>query len=303
MSDSSEKCPEQGYCVTIGNFDGVHLGHAFLLRVALEAAAERGLAFRLVTFWPHPRLVLKPPQPHSPLTSREERWRLLKSLGAADILEIPFTQELASLGAGDFVTRHLLPMPLRHLVVGHDFSLGRGREGGFGLLSRLGEKWGFSIEQAPPYRPGGEILCSTRLRGHIAAGDVERAAGELGRPFAIAGRVGHGFGRGRCLGFPTANLEGMETVIPGDGVYAAWAFFDGAKHPAVVNIGKNPTFGAEKRTVEAFVLDGAHALYGKPMRLEFAARLRNEERFASAEKLAAQIAGDIGRARAILAAT
>ena len=292
----------QGTGVTIGNFDGVHLGHQALVRRTLETCAAGGLDCVVVTFQPHPRTVLTPERPHAPLSTRAERFALLERLGVRHILELPFTRELAALPPEAFVRDYLLPLKPRELVVGHDFTLGRGRSGHPELLQRLGADLGFRVEQVPAVLAGHEPVSSTRLRRCLADGDVSLARRLLGRPYAVAGTVAHGEGRGTGLGFPTANLEGAATLLPGGGVYATRARIGGQNFDAVTNIGHKPTFGGKRLTVESFLLDADGDFYGAELALEFVARLRGEQRFADAAALARQISADVTRARSVLAA-
>ncbi|MBD5646192.1 MAG: bifunctional riboflavin kinase/FAD synthetase [Desulfovibrio sp.] len=287
--------------VTIGNFDGVHLGHQALVRRTLEACAAAGLDGVVVTFRPHPRTVLTPERPHAPLSTRAERFALLERLGVRHILELPFTPALAALPPEAFVRDYLLPLHPRELVVGHDFTLGRGRSGHPELLQRLGERLGFRVEQVPAVLAEGGPVSSTRLRHCLAEGDVALARRLLDRPYAVAGTVAHGEGRGTGMGFPTANLEGAATLLPGNGVYATRARVGGRSFDAVTNIGHKPTFGGDRLTVESFLLDAEGDFYGADLALEFVGRLRGERRFPDAEALARQIGADVTRARGLLA--
>ena len=292
----------EGTGVTIGKFDGVHLGHQALVRRTLEACADDGLDCVVVTFAPHPRTVLTPERPHTPLTTRAERFALLERLGVRHILELPFTRDLAAQPPEAFVRDFLLPLHPRHLVVGHDFTLGRGRSGHPELLRELGLGLGFAVEQVPAVMARGEPVSSTRLRRSLAEGDVAVAQRLLGRPYALTGTVAHGEGRGRHLGFPTANLEGAATLLPANGVYATRALCGGRRFDAVTNIGRKPTFGGDRLTVESFLLDAGGDFYGQDLRLEFLGRLRGEQRFADADALSRQIAADVAAARSLLAA-
>lgn len=290
-----------GSAVTIGNFDGVHLGHQALIRRTLQVAAEAGLTPVVMTFWPHPRQVLFPERGHMPLTSREDRFALLEALGVPAVLELPFTRELAALDAGTFVRDMLEPMGLRRLVVGYDFTLGRNRGGQVSVLRELGALTGFSVEQLDPVVVEGTVVSSTSLRGLIGQGDVGRAALLLDRYHSFSGEVVHGDGRGAGLGFPTANQRKPEVVLPVDGVYATRASMDGHVWPAVTCVGRKPTFGENELGVETFLLEDGQNLYGRVMRLEFIARVRGEERFASVEALKQRIALDVKEARELLA--
>lgn len=290
-----------GAAVTIGNFDGVHLGHQALIRRTLEVSAREGLTPVVMTFWPHPRQVLFPERGHMPLTTREDRFALLEGLGVPFVLELPFTRELASLDAGTFVQTILEPMRLRRLVVGYDFTLGRNRGGQVSVLRELGALTGFTVEQLEPVLVEGTVVSSTSLRGLIGQGDVARAAKLLGRFHGFCGEVVHGEGRGAGLGFPTANQRKPEVVLPVEGVYATRATLDGHTWPAVTCVGRKPTFGDNELGVETFLLEDGQDLYGRMMRLEFVARVRGEERFASVDALKQRIAQDVKDARSLLA--
>lgn len=287
-------------CVTIGNFDGVHLGHQSLISLARQIAANEELDFFLITFWPHPREVVKNAVAHRSLLGRVEKKRILKLAGVERIIELPFTHELAAQSAAEFVARELIPLDIAKLVIGHDFSLGHEREGNAARLSEIGRISGFDVVQAPAFSIGGVSVSSTLVRDAIQAGDVARAASFLGRRHFVNGKVAHGYGRGGELGFPTANLAEPDALLPGNGVYATLASIDGKTFNSVTNIGYNPTFGNASLSVETFFLDANLDLYGKGLRLEFVELLRQERKFASASDLAGQIARDVDAARAIL---
>lgn len=288
--------------LTIGNFDGVHLGHQALIRRTVAVARAAGLRALVMTFWPHPRAVLGDGQAPPPLTTRAERRRRIMALGIDDLLELPFTPDLAITSPEEFVRQRLLPLNVRELLIGHDFSLGRGRTGGPEVLRALGERYCFGLEQLEPVRCGGDIVSSSRIRRCVAEGDVATAAALLGCRHVCEGRIEHGLGRGAGLGFPTANLTPPETLLPPPGVYAARAVVEGLPGPrqAVTNIGRNPTFAGAALTVESFLPDTDGDLYGRMLRLEFVERLRDERRFSGPEELTEQIARDVARARRLL---
>ena len=290
-----------GTGITIGNFDGVHLGHQALIQHTRDICQQKNLTCVLLTFWPHPRVVVTPHKPHAPLNTREERLRLLGTLGIPHVLELPFDRDLAALSPTDFVEHCLMPLRMRHLAIGYDFSLGRGRSGHVDVLREIGSSHGFSVTQLPPVIAEGAIVSSTRLRDYIARGDVWGAAHLLGRWHGFAGSVIHGDGRGTGLGFPTANLLPPDSLLPCEGVYASLLEADGQRHFAVSNVGRKPTFGGSPLGVESFLPDvDAIDLYGQQVRLEFVARLRGEQRFASVEALRTQIVQDVGEARKII---
>lgn len=286
-------------CVTIGNFDGVHLGHQALVGRAAEQAARRGLECVAVTFWPHPRTVLRASLPHRPLSTREEREGLLRLFGADRVLELVFDEEMAAMSPARFIHVHLKPLGLEHMVVGHDFSLGRGASGNFAHLQSVAAQEGFSVERIEALNVDGSPASSTRLRDFLDAGNVADAARLLGRPYALEGPVVSGFGRGRGIGFPTANMKPPAKMLPANGVYAARAAIGGKTYPAVTNIGRRPTFDDGPVSVESFLLGAAGDLYGQTLGLEFIEYLRPERRFENAGELAAQIASDAERAREI----
>lgn len=288
-------------CATIGNFDGVHIGHRVLIARTRYMAARRNMLNMVVTFWPHPLSVLAgrhtPPQ----LTTREQRRLLLERLGVNILLELPFTRELAACTPETFLRELLMPMGLAELVIGYDFSLGKGRAGNYDVLKALGERLGFGVEQVPPVIVNGAVVSSTRVRDLLQKGDVWELRPLLGRFHFLSGAIIHGYGRGEGLGFPTANLEVPDVLLPRRGVYAAWADCGDAIRPAVTNIGVNPTFGNDRVSVESFLPDTDINLYNRQINLHFVQRLRDEQRFASVEELKARIARDVDLARRILA--
>lgn len=289
-------------CLTIGNFDGVHLGHKALIDFCKQIANAERIDFALITFWPHPRVLLQGAESHTPLSSRQNKLELLRNAGAQHIIELPFTRELASLSPDEFIAQYLLPLKLHTLIIGHDFVLGHKRAGTARVLEQIGKSEDFKVLQAPPFHMDGEPVSSTRLRKAIAAGEMKKAAAMLGRNYEITGNVGHGYGRGKTLGFPTANLENISELLPPPGVYVTFAKYNGVRHQAVTNIGSNPTFGNKQVTVETFLLDTSQNLYNQNMSLEFVSFLRPEHKFASHDELSKQINCDISQAREILAA-
>ena len=293
--------PRQETVLTIGVLDGVHLGHQELIGYLRRQALARDYLPGVVTFRNHPLDVLSP-QTHLPrLTSLEERTRLLQGLGIELIVPLSFTPDLAQLAAGDFVALLQKYLKMRGLVIGPDFALGRGREGDVSALHSLGKERGFWVDVIPPKVINGEVVSSTSIRQALAKGDMSKGKRLLGRPYALSGQVGHGAGRGRQLGFPTANLEiNSRQALPADGIYATRAYVAGHTYPSVTNIGTRPTFGEGQRTVEVYLLDFEGALYTQELRLELIERLRAEKRFSNPEELKAQISRDVEQARSIL---
>ena len=311
---------EQGVCVVIGNFDGVHRGHLALL----DAAGKSGLPVVVVTFSPHPREVLSSSAPPR-LLSTEDRLQLLSSAGARHTLLIAFTREFAALETDVFVRAILCDrLKMRQLVIGHDFSLGKGRAGNGDRLRELGTAWGFKVVQLPCLLTAEGIpVSSTRIRDCLGAGDVQGAANLLGRAHSVRGTVVHGFRRGHDLGFPTANLDpsvpGMEAIgLALPGVYATRVVIPGPDGvlppislttrpvgplengacvlPAVTSVGHNKTFGRNALSVETHIPNFSRELYDLPIELAFLHRLRDERKFNGIEELKAQIRRDTDEA-------
>jgi riboflavin kinase/FMN adenylyltransferase len=293
--------PSQETVLTIGVFDGVHLGHQQLIDYLKRQALVRDYLPGVVTFRNHPLEVLSP-HTHLPrLTSLEERIRLLQKLGIELIVPLSFTPELAQLSARDFVALLQKHLKMRGLVIGPDFALGRDREGDLSVLHSLGKERGFWVDVVPPKVINGEVVSSTSIRQALAKGDTTKIKRLLGRPHALIGQVGHGAERGRQLGFPTANLEiNSSQALPSDGVYATKAHVAGHSYPSVTNIGTRPTFGEGERTVEVYLLDFEGRLYSQEIRVELIEQLRAEKRFSSPEELKNQISRDVQQARSIL---
>ncbi len=291
--------------VTMGSFDGVHLGHARLLQTLVESARAEAAPAVVVTFFPHPSVVLRGRQPALYITTVEEKADLLHQQGVDHVIALHFDQQLAAVTASDFLQRMLTELRMRRLYIGEDFALGHGREGNRHFLLQHSLQGGFQVEVVPPLLIDGEVVSSTRVREALRSGDVARARRYLGRPFVIPGKVMRGAGRGRRLGIPTANLEiWEERAYPGRGVYACWAEGMGERWQAVTNIGFRPTFEQDtpKPIIEAHLLDLDRDLYDRELRLVFIERLRDERRFDGPEALREQIARDIVRARGVLAA-
>ncbi len=289
--------------VALGNFDGVHLGHQELVRQLRERSAAERLPAVALTFDPHPLTVLAPARAPVPLTTLDERARLLRAAGLDGVVALPFTEELSQCPAEEFARRYLAEwLRARWVAVGDGFRFGRGRAGDAALLAREGEQLGFGVLVVPPVLEGGLPVSSTRVREALGSGAVEVAARLLGRPHRLRGHVVEGARRGRTLGFPTANLVPPGVALPADGVYAGWVWLDADRRPAVVNVGRRPTFDHGELRLEAHVLDWAGDLYGRELELAFVARLRGEQRFEGPDALVAQIRRDLARARELLGA-
>jgi len=290
--------------VTIGNFDGVHRGHQALVAETVARAREAGGESVALTFDPHPARVLAPSRVPPWLTSPEQKAELLAELGIDVIAVLPFTPEVAALAPEAFARGVLAgTLGARHVVVGAEFRFGHRKAGDAALLRTLGETLGFAVRAVPPVVEGGRPVSSSRVRKALAEGDAAHAASLLGRPYFVDGTVVEGERRGRAIGVPTANLETDGALLPARGVYAGRGRLPGGQaRLAVVNVGERPTFGGRTVTVEAHILDYSGDLYGRRLRLSFAARLRDERRFAGAEALVEQIRRDVERARALVSA-
>lgn len=289
-------------CVlTIGVFDGMHLGHQELVRLTVERAGKLGVPAVCLTFYPSPEAVLLGATARY-LLLPEERAEAMGRLGVHLVVVTEFSPKLAEMSAADFVTLVTRTLHPLEVCVGEDFALGRGREADARTLARLGRERGFGLNIVPRLRVRGQVVSSTLVRSRLGSGDVAGAAELLGRPYSVSGRVVHGLRRGRPLGFPTANLEvPLEKQVPGDGVYAAFADLEGRRWPAALSIGLRPTFGIHDRSVEAHLLDFDADLHGRELTVHFVDRIRGERRFRGPEELRLQIAADVEATRAILA--
>lgn len=298
--DSLDAAHLENTYLTIGVFDGVHVGHQALVRqLVSRARASHGTAV-VLTFFPHPAAVLSGKEAFLYLTIPEERADLLARLGVDVVIMQTFDLALASHTAEEFMARLKKSLGLRYLLIGYDFALGHGREGHAARLAELGEQLGYQLEVLAPVRCGEEAVSSSAIRARLEAGQVESAALLLGRPYTLTGLVVHGEGRGRALRIPTANLDLPPTkLIPANGVYACWTWVGEERYASVTNIGIRPTFDAcqAKPLVESHLLDFSGDLYGRTITVEFIARLRDEVKFPSVEALLFQIQEDVRSAR------
>ena len=293
--------PQKETLLTVGVFDGVHLGHQRLLTHLRNEAQQRDLLTGVVTFKSHPQKVLSPGSKLLWLSNLETRTNLLRSFGIDVIVTLPFTLQLAELTAREFVQLLKDYLKMRGLVVGPDFALGNNREGSADQLRLLGQEMGFIVEVVPPVVLDGQVISSSAVRVALAQGDMETVEKLFGRPFSLTGQVVTGDRRGRILGFPTANLDvEPEQALPSDGVYVTVAHIDHESLPSVTNIGVRPTFGGGKRLVEAYLLDYEGELREQKLRIDLLDKLRDEKHFDTAEELKAQIRKDVEQARAIL---
>jgi riboflavin kinase/FMN adenylyltransferase len=292
----------QNAWLTIGVFDGIHRGHQAILRQLAAGAHANGAPAVLLTFDPHPAVVLAG-RDLKLLTTPDERAELASSLGLEAAITHPFDRAVSEMTAHDFMARLKDRLGLSRLLIGYDFALGKGREGNAGRLSELGRELGYSVSVVEAVSDESGVISSTEIRKLVSLGNVAAAANLLGRPYALSGPVIHGDGRGRRINIPTANLHYPESkLLPANGIYACRARLGADLFAAAANIGFNPTFTPDKRTVnvEAHILDFDRDLYGEQVTLEFIARLRDELKFDSVDALLKQIHADIEQTRGIL---
>ncbi len=292
---SPEAC---GGCVTIGNFDGVHRGHAALVRTAKRWATQLGGPAVAVTFDPPPVALLNPPAWKLPLATLAERADALREAGADVVVVLQTDASLLALSAEAFFEDVLVrQLGAKAIVEGYNFHFGHGRGGNVSTLRTMCTNAGIAFEEVPPLLFAGEAISSSRVRAAVNAGDVKLAAELLDHPYCITGEVVEGAKRGRTIGFPTANLANVRTLPPANGVYAVRASVDGQTYKAAANVGPNPTFGEDARKIEVHLLDFAGDLYGKMMQAEFVVRLRETKPFANVEELKEQLVHDVAAAR------
>ena len=294
--------PQGETLLTLGVFDGVHAGHRYLLEKLKQRAAKKNLLSGVVTFNPHPQSVLHPYNQLPWLSDVEDRVRSIQELGISIVAVLTFTPKIAQLSARDFMSLLKKHLKIHGIMVGPDFALGQDREGDINLLRTLGREMNFSVEAIPPYTINGEIVSSTLIRQALIQGNMKRIKKLMGHYFYLSGNVITSDRRGRVLGFPTANLDiKPQQALPRNGIYATIAQVDSVQLPSATNIGIRPTFGKGIKTVEAHLLDYEGDLYGKEIRLEFVQKLRDEQRFPSAEELKVQIEKDVHRVKTLLA--
>ena len=294
-----------GAVVTLGNFDGVHLGHQKILKTVAAKAGKLGAPSVVYTFEPHPMKVVQPKKRlELIIPGAQEKARLIKEFDIDYLVLARFTKGFATKHPADFVRDVLVRgLGAREVYVGSDYSFGRGRRGTVEYLKKLGIEAGFKVVVVGAAMSGGEVISSSRIRGLIKDGDVSGAQKLLGRAFEVTGRVVRGRDIGSSMGFPTANLKTASELIPGDGVYAATVTIGkgGRKlHRAVANVGNAPTFKRNKTIVEVHLLDFKGSIYGKYIQVQILKKLRNEIRFASADQLKARITKDVALARKVL---
>jgi riboflavin kinase/FMN adenylyltransferase len=288
--------------LTLGNFDGVHLGHQRIFQQVRRKAEEISGEALAYTFAPHPVQLLKPGKDPFLLLPIGERIRLIGEAGIDVTICAPFTQEFASLTAEEFV-RDILhrQIGVHRVYVGQNTSFGRGRTGSVSLLKEFGKRYGFFVEAVEAVEVGGTVISSSRIRRLIRQGDIPGATEMLGRRPLLVGEVIHGYGRGgKKLGFPTANLKVEEVLLPKPGIYAVWIVYEGQRFPGVANLGWNPTFQDHKFSIEVHILNFEKDIYGQTLRVEFVERQRDEVTFRGPGDLIAQIKKDVEQAKKIL---
>lgn len=290
--------------IAIGHFDGVHRGHQAVIAKAVELARQHGIESAVMTIHPHPKEVLGQGQHYTAqLTPLEEKLACLAELGVDTAYVLHFDRQLAALEPVQFVEQVLAPLQIRHAVVGFDFSFGHRGGGNADTLRELGQPL-MQVEVVSPVHLDGAKVSSTRIRDLLGSGLVEEAADLLGRPYAVSGIVSHGDGRGKTIGFPTANITPADRfVYPRLGVYAAHVWLGNERHNCIINLGIKPTFQNEAAlpVLEAHIFDFGQDIYGKPARVDFLAYIRPEQKFGSAQELVGQIRADVDKARELLA--
>ena len=290
--------PQQPVIVTIGNFDGVHLGHQFIIRKVVTEATRRQCSSILVTFDPHPQEIVRPQQPVAKLCTPALRNRLLAELGLDAIHIIPFTVEFSQLSAEDFALHFLIErFNLLKLVIGHDFHFGRNRAGNAKLLERFSSDYHFDLEEVAPIQIGSHTVSSTLIRQLIQDNRFDEIPQFLGRPYSIYAVVEKGDQRGRTLGFPTANIRPHSQIPLDNGVYVTRAQVGDRMYQGVTNVGIRPTFEQQEQTVETYLFDFSDDIYGEPMEIWPLKQLRTEKKFPDIEALQQQIRTDIEAAQ------
>ena len=287
--------------VTIGNFDGVHRGHAEIFAHLKQKSSERNLPSVVVTFEPHPLKILAPESAPSLITTFAQKAALIAGCGIDHLVVVPFTTEFSRLPARDFVLEILCgSLGMRHIIIGHDYAFGRGREGNYQTLQTLGALNGFTLEDLPPIGEEGVVFSSSLVRSAVTVGDMDAASHILGRYYQISGTVVHGREIGQAIGFPTANIATANELLPSDGVYAVMVEVDGQLVKGACNIGCNPTTSGKTRTIEVFLLEFSSCIYNHEITLHFVRKLRSERLFPDISALKAAIGQDVQDTRIIL---
>jgi riboflavin kinase/FMN adenylyltransferase len=304
-STSFPDAPQGPHVVSIGTFDGVHLGHRYLLRQAVGRATELGLPMLVVTFEPNPAQVIRPDSFRGRLSTPEDKRARLVAISGGDVLVVPFTEDLMRETPESFLGALVEAVQPVEIWVGEAFALGHKRSGDVARLTEIGRDLGFALHAVPRREIGGEIVSSSRIRQHILAGAADEARRLLGYPYRLSGEVIHGAQVGRTIGFPTGNVEppALLAALP-DGIYATLATFDGgpSQHQAMTYIGTRPALNTGARQIETHILDFDGDLYGRTLHTDFIQRLRPDANFDSVDALVDQLKRDEHHSRAVLAA-
>ncbi|PJZ67390.1 riboflavin biosynthesis protein RibF [Leptospira wolffii] len=289
--------------VTLGNFDGIHLGHQALLERTKEISLEKGVPSCVVTYYPNPALVLGKDKDSGGITTQSDKETLIESYGIDWLIVIPFTLEFAQIEAEDFLKNVLIGgLGAKHILIGFNHCFGKGRRGDYELLKRYSSELGYELEKLDPVFLGNTKLSSSHVRSLLRSGKVEEAEECLGREFSVSGSVVEGHKRGRTIGFPTANVRPLpELILPGIGVYAGRTEIDGKTYPSMINIGNNPTFGDNIVSLESHIFDFSGDIYGKTVRILFTSKIREEIKFSGVDALVSQLKKDEEVSRKILA--
>ena len=293
--------PDRDTVLTVGVFDGVHLGHRHLIDHLIDWASPACIP-GVITFSNRPVTVFRPGTFPSYITTPEHKIALLRDAGIELVVSLEFTEELSQVTARQFAELLHSSLRMKGLVLGPDSAIGQGREGDLDYMRAEGERLGFWVRTVPPLELNGQPVKSRVIREALVAGDVDRGARLLGRNHCLSGTVVVGDQRGRTLGFPTANINVYPGLLwPGDGIYATWAYFGGERHLSATSIGVRPTFGLTQRLVEVFVMDFSGDLYGQHLTVEFVEKVRGQETFADIDALISQIGKDVDNSRDVLA--
>jgi len=297
-ADWRAKFRDQSSIVTVGNFDGVHLGHQQILRDVCSVARKNTQIAAVLTFYPHPTRVLRPAQAPPLLMTLEQRLEAIAQLGIEAAFVVPFNAELAAMSAEGFVHQYLADtMHARGVFVGANFRFGHKQGGDVSLLVELGKRWQFEVSIEPPVIQNGVVVSSTVIRKAVAEGKMEEAHALLGRPFALEGEIRTGTGQGRRLVVPTLNLATSQESLPAYGVYATEVTVEGERYKAATNVGLRPTFNGSGVTIESYLIGFSKDLTGGPMEVRFWRRLRGEQKFPNPEVLRQQVLDDIESAK------
>lgn len=291
----------RGNVITIGNFDGVHLGHQAIIRQLKKQAEKHRVPATLMTFHPNPQEFFAGDKAPAKLTRFHDKIQLLKQYGVDRVICIPFNQALADLSAIDFIDKILIHgLHAKHLVIGDDFQFGKNRQGDFHLLQQSGNKYGFDVENTPTYIVDNQRVSSTRIRQCLMEADLEKAGELLGRPYHVSGKIGHGDKRGRIIGFPTANIRLKQQIAPTNGVYAVKITGLNETQHGVANLGVRPTVDGSLYLLEIHIFNFNQDIYGQRLNIHFEHFIRPEQKFNGLDALVAQIKQDAETAKTLL---